>query len=118
MGIVATVFGIFWVAMAVSMEAPILLTGFGVVFILCAAGGAVYNFYNATARRRFSAWDVTEAGEERDPLDASPRGGEDSAASRPTAGPAGRYCPYCGTGVRAAFTYCPSCGKPLPKPEA
>lgn len=112
MGIVVTVFGIFWVAMAVSLEAPIFLIGFGVVFVLCAAGGAVYHFYNATARRRFSVWDVTEAEEERDPLDASPRAG-DSAGGHPAPGSGRGYCPYCGTKVQAAFSFCPSCGKPL-----
>lgn len=118
-GVLATVFGIFWIGAALSLgDAPGLLIGFGVVFVLCAAGGTVYSFYNATSRNRFSDWDITEPHEERDPLHQSPGETSDAATARPAGRSGGGFCPYCGGGVQAAFTFCPRCGKQLPTQAA
>ncbi len=90
--------------MASSGGAPSFFVGFGVVFVLCAIGVAIYNFYNATATatNRFSEYDITSHHEETDPLDPS------SACKA--------HCPFCGCGVTQNFQFCPKCGKQIPKP--
>ena len=112
-GVVAAVFGVFWTTTAAQMRAPPFFVGFGFVFILLALGGAIYNFYNATSRNRFSEWDITGPHEERDPLDISSPS-HVSEAAEPSAGkPSDSFCPSCGRAVQSTFAYCPKCGKPL-----
>jgi hypothetical protein len=81
-------------------------------------GAAIFNFYNATSRNRFSNWDVTDSGEEPDPLDPSSR----QSLARPSAiqpetisKEGAAFCPFCGAGVQGEFEFCPRCGKQLPK---
>ena len=117
--VIAAVFGVFWIGMALSMgDAPVFLIGFGVVFVLAAIGGAIYNFYNATSPNRFSEWDITETRDERGPIDAPARQSSDPAAPRPAGRSNGGYCPYCGAGVQPAFTFCARCGRQLPDRDA
>ncbi len=111
--IAAGVFGVFWTIGAASMGAPGFFVGFGVVFILLAVGLAIYAFYNATAKNRMSAFDITEHGEEPDPLDPNARMGERPAA-RADAGAPERFCPYCGAPTEGDYAYCRACGRKLP----
>ncbi len=71
--IFAGVFGVIWTMAAVQMGAGIFAL-FGVVFILFAVLQAVYQFKNATGENRYSEFDITEDGEEPDPLEKRKRG--------------------------------------------
>lgn len=107
--IFAGIFGIIWTVFAFGMGAgPFALFGF--VFIAIAIVNAVYSFKNATSKKRYSAFDITEDGEEEDPLNA--RYGSRTDA-RHNCGDS-KYCPYCGKAVDGDFKYCNSCGKKLP----
>ena len=115
-GIVAAVFGVIWTGAALSMGAPPFMALFGVVFVLAAIGGAVYNFFNATSKNRLSDFDVTAGSEESDPLaDAlgCTRSAENHQISKSDAPRhfAGDFCPFCGAKVEASFNFCPKCGK-------
>lgn len=113
--IVAVVFGVVWTAAAASMGAPAVFPIFGVLFIITGVVVGVYHFKNATGKHRYSAFDITEDGEEPDPLQE--RFGQPSDAARQDAarqdGGAG-YCPYCGAPSDAEYAFCRSCGKELP----
>lgn len=103
--IAAALFGIIWVAAVSSMGAPPFFALFGVVFILLAVGGAVYNLYNAGARNRMSIVDITSGEEESDPI-------ADALSLAPRRFP-GEFCPFCGEKVNADHNYCPKCGKDI-----
>ena len=113
------VFGVIWTILAISMGAPLPFALFGMVFVVMALAGAAYNFYNATAPERMSAFDITSGNEEGDPITQAlgrtdqPRSAD---SDQPTAGPRkypGDYCPFCGAKVGANFQYCPKCGKDI-----
>ena len=115
MCIAAAIFGIIWTGLAVSMGAgPFAL--FGLVFIGVAVFNAVYNFKNATGENRYSMYDITEHGEEPDPLNerfgAERDAGADAQQQRISK--SNRFCPYCGAELQSDFVYCNSCGKKLP----
>ena len=114
--VVAVVFGILWTIGAVSMGAPLIFPVFGVLFILMGVGMGLYHLHNVKSKQRFSLFDVTENGEETDPLEQ--RFSSDSSeqgTSSPAQASAG-YCPYCGAAVEDAdYRYCRGCGKELPK---
>ena len=82
------------------------------LFILVGVVQAVYNFKNAGSKNRFSAFDITEEGEEPDPLNE--RFGAEEERTESASGAAG-YCPYCGAAVEKDFAYCGKCGKKLPR---
>ncbi len=105
-------FGVVWTVLAFSMGAPTLFCLFGVLFILMGLANAIYSFVNATGKNRFSAFDITDDGEEEDPLNE--RFGEKREAS--TSAPDGEtvYCPYCGEKAEKGYRYCRKCGKELP----
>lgn len=107
--IAAAVFGVIWMIIAVYIGAGAFsLVGLVVVFI--AIVQAVYNFRNATSKNRYSAFDITEDGEEPDPL-----AGRFGGADAPQAQSGGsRFCPYCGAEVKGDYKYCNSCGRELP----
>lgn len=63
-GIVVAIFGVIWTIGALSMGAPPFFALFGLLFVVMAIAGVVYNFYNATSRNRMSSFDVTTDGEE------------------------------------------------------
>jgi len=125
MSLLAAVFGVFWTVFAGSMFKPMFL--FGIIFIIAALAGAVYNFYNAGARNRMSELDVTTDEEERDPittalnfeknerLTARPSNLRKRLRQTPEAEqkPRGAFCPFCGEPVKADYEYCPKCGKDL-----
>ena len=108
MGIVAALFGVFWLAIAVSMGAFIMIP-FGILFIIVAVANTIYNYKNATGEKRYSSFDIVDSSEEEDPLNA--RFGE----KRESAGEAGgkKFCPYCGEKVDAAHKFCGNCGSKL-----
>jgi hypothetical protein len=118
-GIAAAVFGVFWTITATSMGAPPFFALFGVVFVVVAIIGVVYNFTNAVGRDRMSTFDITSGQEESDPI-ANALGynhPEPPAEQKPTAeGPRkfpGEFCPFCGAKAGPDFNYCPKCGKDI-----
>ena len=96
----AVIFGIVWTIMAARMGAP----------------AAAYNYKNATGKNRYSSFDITDEGEEPDPLEQRFGGTEyrDDTAQK-SSFTTSSFCPYCGKGVDGDFEYCPKCGKRLPK---
>lgn len=117
--ILVAVFGLIWTIGAISMGAPPFFALFGVVFVVAAISGAVYNFYNATTRNRMSTFDITAGNEETDPIAKALGHTERSGSTdsgQATLGPRkfpGDYCPFCGAKVSAEFDYCPKCGKDI-----
>ena len=109
--LVGVICGVIWTGAAASMGAPAFFLAFGVLFILIGIVQAVYHFKNATGENRFSAFDITEDGEEPDPLD---RRAQDDP-ERPGGG--FRFCPYCGARSGEGFVYCAKCGRQLPEIE-
>ncbi len=104
-------FGVLWTVMALAGGAgPFAL--FGVIFVIIAVVQAVYNIKNATSKNRYSEFDITENGEEPDPLNEKfkvIRSDENTAAKTQS-----NYCPYCGAPVSASFKFCNNCGEKLP----
>lgn len=109
--VIAVLFGIFWTVTAVSMGAPFFFPIFGILFIIIGIVQAVYSYKNATGKNRFSEFDITETGEEPDPIDRYISGGESQKKER--TGKDG-YCPYCGKEIEKEYDFCPRCGKKLP----
>ncbi len=120
--ICAAVFGVLWIAAAVSMGAPPFFCLFGVVFVVIAIAQAVYHYKNATGKNRFSSFDITEEGEEPDPLESKirqdhPEPLDKTQASNQSNMPKDAvisYCPYCGAKASADYSFCMHCGKKLP----
>ena len=108
----AAVFGIFWTFTAVRMGAPVFFALFGVFFIVMAGISAYYNFHNATGENRYSEFDITEEGEETDPLQER-FGGKAEQESKRTTEAAGGYCPYCGAVVEKDYLFCRKCGRKI-----
>ena len=125
-GVFVTIFGVFWTITASSMGAPIIFPIFGIGFIIIAGLGVFMNYKNATGKNRYSVFDITEDGEEIDPLEA--RFGkrksreindiinsiDDNKANHIDKNKM-KFCPYCGESINSEFDYCMSCGKRLPK---
>ena len=111
-GIIAALFGVFWISVANFIGAPTPFVLFGVLFVVMAVASAAYNFYNAASKDRMSAFDVTT--HEGDPI-ARAMGHEQpprpASTSSIASTDAAKFCPYCGTGLRAEFEFCPKCGK-------
>ncbi len=108
----ASLFGIVWIVVALSFGAPLFFILFGVIFILLGIIQAVYHFFNAGSKRRFSVFDITEEREEPDPLDNFFQQEQPPRPVRPAA--SGTFCPYCGAPTKADFAFCRKCGKKLP----
>lgn len=102
----AAVFGVIWTLFALEMGAPPLFAAFGVVFVIMAVAGAVYQFSNATAKKRHSLFDIVEDEEEPDPLNErfSDVGGKRYA-----------YCPACGERLEQTDRFCSRCGRKIEK---
>lgn len=111
----AIIFGIFWTIMATSMGAPIFFPIFGVFFIGMGVVQLIYHLKNATGKNRMSIYDITDDGEEADPLDqvfGVNRQDEGERSEVQNKDPFA-YCPYCGYKLDNVYRFCPSCGKPL-----
>jgi len=67
-GVVAAVFAVIWTVGAASKGAPGFFVLFGVVFVIMAIAGVIYNLYNATQKNRISTFDITKGSEEPDPI--------------------------------------------------
>ena len=73
-GIIAVIFGVFWIGMASNISGSMgggvasVFPLFGVLFVVAAIIGVVYNLKNATSKDRFSTFDITDESEESDPL--------------------------------------------------
>lgn len=127
-GIFAALFGVIWIIIASAITQGAGIFGvifplFGVIFVVMAVAGAVYDLRNASAKNRFSEYDITDGSEESDPLNARFGGasenagkdfGGDSPLEEPDAANDTAFCPYCGVQVAEDFEYCPKCGKRLP----
>ena len=122
----AALFGVIWTILAISIGGG-LFALFGVVFILMAVGSAIYNFKNATSPNRYSLYDITEHGEEPDPLNTMFGSNQTynntgyntpyynpQATNYQTSPNSSRFCPYCGTPAASDYEFCNSCGKKLP----
>lgn len=107
MSIAVGIFGVFWTIMAASMGGGFMAL-FGLVFIAVAVVQAVYHFKNATSKNRYSAFDITDSGEEPDPLNQRFGAAPEPAQS------GGGYCPWCGAKVDDGYAFCRKCGKKLP----
>lgn len=128
--IFAALFGVIWTMVAVSMGAPWFFALFGIMFIIMALVQAAYNLKNATSEERFSAFDIVDSSEERDPAEQLIMKRKDQE-SRDPAGPdrsreedisgirhpevQRRFCPYCGAAAAPDYRYCSSCGRELPE---
>ena len=115
MSIAVGLFGVVWTVLAVSMGGGIFAL-FGVIFVIMAVAMAIYNFKNATSQNRYSSFDITEHGEENDPLNERfGRSDVQNTPPRPDGpGNTGCFCPYCGAKTESDFEYCSKCGKKLP----
>nr|MDD6336578.1 zinc ribbon domain-containing protein [bacterium] len=111
MGAAAGIFGVIWTVAAARMGVG-LMAAFGVVFILIAIATTVYQFKNAVGKHRYSQFDITEDGEEIDPLEQRFGRGRDEKGA--LAASDNRFCPFCGCALDTGFAYCPRCGRKLP----
>lgn len=113
-GLGVAAFGVLWTVMALAGGAgPFAL--FGVIFVVIAVVQVIYNFKNATSENRYSEFDITENGEEPDPLNE--RFGVEKTKNEPkiiAVDGGNNYCPYCGAPVSEGFKFCNNCGEKLP----
>ena len=123
-GIVGIVMSMAFFGMAMRVS-----DGFGefafmpIIMGLIVLGVSIAEIIGATRKNRFSEYDITDDGEEPDPLNQYYGGQAQSTQNwqSPTSAPAQSgtaaqsYCPYCGTRIEQGYAYCPSCGKRLPE---
>lgn len=112
MSIVMGLFGVVWTVVVLRMGAGFMAV-FGILFIIAAIVQGIYHLRNATGKKRYSAFDITDGDEEVDPLEERfgaqrPQRGAD-AGDAPT-----NFCPYCGASAQGDYAYCRSCGKKMP----
>ncbi len=125
-GVAVAIFGILWTVGAANMTSEanmmfhsdpvgdtmsLIFPLFGVVFVVIAVVGVVYNFKNATGKNRYSEYDIVDGDEEPDPLNMrfADEDYEDAAEEE------GSFCPYCGNKIEGDYVYCNRCGKKLPE---
>ena len=113
--IFAVVFGIFWMVSAAKMGAPTPFVLMGLVFVVIAGSNVIVSLMNATGENRFSLYDITEEGEEPDPLEEVLNKKEKTTEpkeeeKRPTET---AFSPYCGAKAEKDSAFCRSCGKKL-----
>ena len=121
------VFGVIWTLIASFMALGAMSAGgfgiialifpfFGVAFIINGIVDAKYHYKNATGKNRYSAFDITEDGEEDDPARRWVKDAEPWEQPRQDRGPAAgaEFCPYCGANLQGDFRFCPKCGRARP----
>ena len=109
MGIAAAAFGVFWLIIAVSIGAYMMIP-FGLIFIVIAVSNTVYNYKNATGKNRYSSFDIVDSDEEPDPLDEKYGNAKNGSSSD---GGNKKFCPYCGEKVDGNHKFCGNCGSKL-----
>ena len=117
--VISVAFGIAWTIAAVSMGAPVMFLIFGVLFTITGVIKGIYNYKNATGKNRYSSYDITDDGEEPDPLERRRRrSGEEDVHTEPERNdknmPDGGFCPYCGAPADENYEFCRRCGRRLP----
>ena len=106
------VVGVAWTIGARQIGAPWFFQLFGIVFVLLAVGNGIYELRNAASKNRYSEFDITDDGEEPDPLNQ--RFEEKQPGERPAAQERGaRFCSQCGARLPAGAKFCPGCGKSI-----
>lgn len=124
-GVAVAIFGVLWTIGAADITSGmgggfgdpfggavgVIFPLFGVVFVVIAVVGVVYNFKNATGKNRYSEYDIVDGDEEPDPLNMrfADEDYEDAAEEE------GFFCPYCGIKIEGDYVYCNRCGKKLPE---
>ena len=109
----AAVFGVFWCVFAVAIGGGFMLP-FGIIFIVIAIAMAVYSYHNATAKDRYSIFDIVDENEEKDPLNEKyGRKKEEYDRGSNAGGTDVNFCPYCGRQLEKGFDFCPKCGKKI-----
>ena len=111
-GIFMIGFGIVWTLFA--RQVSPLFALFGVFWTGTAVIATIYNFKNATGKKRYSSFDITDSEEEPDPLNER-FSGERRIEGKREVNLYGekRYCPYCGSPVEEEHRFCSHCGKEL-----
>lgn len=112
-GLGGAAFGLIWTILALSIGAPPLFAGFGVIFIALNVGSAIYQFKNATGKKRYSEWDIVDSSEESDPLNEYFGGQDADESAQPADGDRQdfAFCPYCGQKLDAGDNFCGKCGR-------
>ncbi|MFW6029281.1 MAG: zinc ribbon domain-containing protein [Halanaerobiales bacterium] len=110
--VIAVIFGIAWIGVVDSMNAPSFFILFGVLFVIMGIVNVVYNLTNATNKNRFSIYDFVDSKEERDPLD---KYSKKESNIKHNNSQQGLFCPYCGNRNEEDFDYCVKCGRELPE---
>ena len=124
-GILVAVIGVAWTIGAIDITSGmggafgdpfggavgVIFPLFGVVFVVIAIIGAVYNYKNATGKNRYSQFDIVDSEEEPDPLNE--RFGDQEQQESQCGENA--FCPYCGNKIEGDYVYCNRCGKRLPE---
>ena len=100
-GIFMICFGVFWTALA--SQASGFFALFGVLWTGIAVVQTVYNFKNATGKNRYSQYDITDSGEEPDPLNEKFGNADEAEGVNDIS--ESSFCPYCGTKVLENFEY-------------
>lgn len=109
-GIFMIGFGILWTVMAAQASGIFAL--FGILWTGVAVAMTAYHFKNATGKNRYSSFDITDVGEEPDPLNE--RFGNMQEPTQEKSDVDSKFCPYCGTPVKDDYDFCHRCGKKLP----
>lgn len=109
----AVVFGIFWMVSAAKMGAPTPFVLMGLVFVVIAGSNVIISLMNATGKNRFSLYDITEEGEEPDPLEEALNKKEKTAEPKEERSTETAFCPYCGAKAEKDYAFCRSCGEKL-----
>ena len=109
-GIFMVGFGLLWTFLA-SQASPIMAV-FGLLWTGIAVVTTLYNFKNATSKKRYSEYDITNENEEPDPLNE--RFGSNNYDYSLQNNTDSSFCPFCGNPVEEEFEFCNKCGKKLP----
>ena len=115
-GIIAAIAGVMWTITAANMGAGASFTAFGVLFVIAAISGIIYNYKNATGKDRMSEFDIVDETEEKDPFNKQVRSKytkEEQENISSISNETNKYCPYCGSNLKSDFVYCPNCGKKI-----